>query len=132
MNNNQKKYFHINSSTSTDQIFALLDTVQSDNKNEFDKLMKDSDTDFIAPEKIKLTGNPYNLSVVTPEIIVYVVAERSTHTKEIDTNKKKKQARRKYLDHMNTSIILIVEFPTNSIKVLQLSISMNKLLIFML
>ena len=66
-----------------------MDNVQSDNKNEFDKLMKDSDTDFIAPEKIKLTGNPYNLSVVIPEIIVYVAAERSTHTKEIDTNKKR-------------------------------------------
>ena len=51
MNNNQKKYFHIDSGTSTDQIFALFDIVQSDKKNEFEELINDSDTDFIAPEK---------------------------------------------------------------------------------
>lgn len=89
MNNNQKKYFHIDSGTSTDQIFALFDIVQSGNKNKFDELINDSDTDFIAPEKIKLTGNPYNVSVVIPEVIVYVVAEGSTHTKEIETHKKR-------------------------------------------
>ena len=33
MNNNRKSCFHIDSGTSTDQIFALLDTVQSDNED---------------------------------------------------------------------------------------------------
>ena len=39
-----KKIFHFDKGTPMDQIFALLDTVQSDNKNDIDKLMNDSDT----------------------------------------------------------------------------------------
>ena len=48
MNNNRKRYFHIDSGTSTEQIFALLDTAQRDNKD--DELMNDSDKEFLAPE----------------------------------------------------------------------------------
>ena len=73
-----------------DQIFMLLDTVQSDNKNENDKLMNDSDTEFIAPEEIELTGNPKNASVLAPEANVHVVDKGTTHTKELETNKTKK------------------------------------------
>ena len=51
MKNNRKKYFHIDSGTSTDQIFALLNTVQSDNEDEIGKLMDDSDMKFIASER---------------------------------------------------------------------------------
>ena len=82
-----------------DQIFMLLDTVQSDNKNENDKLMNDSDTEFIAPEEIELTGNPENASVLAPEANVHVVDKGTTHTKELETNKTKKN-RRKYTTHM--------------------------------
>ena len=41
-----------------DQIFAFLDTVQSDNENEIEELMNDSGTEFIAPEEIEPTDNP--------------------------------------------------------------------------
>ena len=41
----------------------LLDTVQKDNENEADKLINDSDTEFIAPEEIKPTGNPENAPI---------------------------------------------------------------------
>ena len=44
MNNNRKRYFHIDSGTPTEQIFALLDTAQRDNKD--DELMNDSDKEF--------------------------------------------------------------------------------------
>ena len=57
MSKELKKYFHIHSGTSTDQIFAFLDTAQSDNKDKIHKLMNDSDTKFLAPEEIKLTDN---------------------------------------------------------------------------
>ena len=76
-----------------DQIFALLDTVQSANENEIDKLMNDSDTEFIAPEEIGLTGNPDNTSVVTPAANVHVVGKGTTHTKQDE------KARRKYTNH---------------------------------
>ena len=67
MNNNRKIYFHIDSGTSTDQTFALLDTVQSNNEDKIDELMNDFDTEFIASEEIKLTDNPANTSVLTSE-----------------------------------------------------------------
>ena len=54
MNNNRKIYFHIDSGTSMDQIFALLDAVQSDNKDETNELMNDFDMEFIDSEVIKL------------------------------------------------------------------------------
>ena len=37
------------------QVFTLLDDVQGNNVDEIDELMNDFDTEFIAPEEIKLT-----------------------------------------------------------------------------
>ena len=75
------------SSTLTDQIFMLLDTAQSDNKDEIKELMNDSATKFIAPEEIELTGNPDNASVLTPDANVHVVHEGTTHN---EINEKRK------------------------------------------
>ena len=79
MNNNPKRYFHIDSGISTDQIFTLLYTVQSDDEDKMDESMNDSDTEFIAPEDIQLTDNRENGSVLTPEVNVHVVNEMTTH-----------------------------------------------------
>ena len=68
----------------------LLDTAQSDNKDEIKELMNDSATKFIAPEEIELTGNPDNASVLTPDANVHVVHEGTTHTKELEINEKRK------------------------------------------
>ena len=38
-----------------DQIFGILDTVQSDKEDEMDELMNDFDTEFITLEEIELT-----------------------------------------------------------------------------
>ena len=38
-----------------DQIFGILDTVQSDKEDEIDELMNDFDTEFITLEEIELT-----------------------------------------------------------------------------
>ena len=73
INNNQKRLFHIDSDTSTDQGFTLLDAVQSDNEDEIDKLMNDFDTKFRAPEEIELTDNPDNTSSFKLEVNVHVV-----------------------------------------------------------
>ena len=79
MNDNWKRYFYIDSNPSTDQVFMLLDAVKSDNEDEFDKLMNDFDTEFIAPEEIELTDNPGNLSALTLEASVHVVDQGTTH-----------------------------------------------------
>ena len=41
MNNNQKRHFHIDSDSSTYQIFMLMNAVRSDNEDEIDELMND-------------------------------------------------------------------------------------------
>ena len=56
-----------------DQVFTLLDAVHSDNENEKHELIKDSDTEIIAPEEIELTDNPGNESVLTLEPNVHFV-----------------------------------------------------------
>ena len=54
MNNNPKRHFDIDSAVSTGQLFTLLDAVQSNNQDDIDKLMDDSDMEFIAPEEMNL------------------------------------------------------------------------------
>ena len=81
MNINQKIYFHIGSGTSTDQLFALLETVHSGNKYEIDELMNDSNTQFLVHEEIKLTGNSDNSGLFPPEGNAYVVVEGTTQLK---------------------------------------------------
>ena len=100
MNNNQKRHFHTNSDVSTNQVFTLLDAVWSDNKDEVDKLTNDFDTKFIAPEEIKLIGNPSNMNALTLEANTYVVDQGPTYTKELETNKKRKKNRIKYPNQM--------------------------------
>ena len=48
----RKRYFHIDENASSEQIYSLLDDVESDDKNNIDNLMNDSDTEFIAEEEI--------------------------------------------------------------------------------
>ena len=81
MHNSQKRHFDIDSDASTDQVFTLLDAVQSDNEDEIDQLMNDFDTKFIAPEEMELTDNPGNVSALILEANVHVVDQGTTHTK---------------------------------------------------
>ena len=81
MNNNQKIYFDIDSNASTDQVFTLLDAVQSDNEDEIDKWINDFDSKLIAREEIKLTDNQENVSALILEANVHVVGQGSTRTK---------------------------------------------------
>ena len=57
------------------------------------ELMNDSDAEFIAPKEIKLTDNPECFDTRSKRL--YVVTEGTRPTKELETNK-----RRKNPDHM--------------------------------
>ena len=81
MNNYQNRHFDIGSDASRDQVFLLLDAVQSDNKDETDQLMNDFDTEFIAPEGIKLTDNPGNVRALALEANTHFVDQGTTHNK---------------------------------------------------
>ena len=95
MNNNQKRPFHIDSDASTDQVFTLLDAVQSDNKDEINELMNDFDTECRAPEEIELTDNPGNVSASILEVNIHVVDHGTTHTKKLESNKTRKKSQSK-------------------------------------
>ena len=95
MNNNQKRPFHIDSDASKDQVFTLLDAVQSDNKDEINELMNDFDTECRAPEEIELTDNPGNVSASILEVNIHVVDHGTAHTKKLETNKTRKKSQRK-------------------------------------
>ena len=102
MNNIEKRPFHIDSDASTDQVFTLVDAVQSDNEDEIEELMNGFDTECIPPEEIELTDNPGNASALRLEVSIHVFDQGTTHTKELETNKRRKKARKKYPDHMET------------------------------
>ena len=46
LNNKSKKYVKIDRETGSDEIFALLDQVESDLEDDTDNLMNNSDTNF--------------------------------------------------------------------------------------
>ena len=48
----RKTYFHIHKNASSEQMYDLLDDVESTDENEINSLMNDSDTEFIAEEEI--------------------------------------------------------------------------------
>ena len=79
MNNSWKRYFHVDSDASKNQLFMLLDAVQSDNKDEIEELMNDFDTEFIAPEDIELADNPRNMGALALEANVPLVDQWTTH-----------------------------------------------------
>ena len=63
--------------------------------------MNDCDTEFIAPEEIKLTDNPDNASVLTPEANFHVVAE-GPHIIKNQRQTKREKKLKKYPNHMET------------------------------
>ena len=94
-NNNRKKYFHIDSGTSSDVIFAILDDVMSDEEEDIDNLMNDSDTEFIADENVDLsTNNCAEVSLLTPTANVHIVeSDADSSTEPKNKNKKQKLAK---------------------------------------
>ena len=48
--NGRKRYFHIHKSASSEQIYALLDDVESAGEDDIDNLMNNYGTEFIAEE----------------------------------------------------------------------------------
>ena len=52
LNNKRKKYVRINRNTRSEEIFALLDEVNSDQEEDIEILMNDSVTEFIVDENL--------------------------------------------------------------------------------
>ena len=54
MDNPRKKYYKITEKTRSDDIYAILDEIDSDLDEELDNEMNDSDTEFVVEEDIDL------------------------------------------------------------------------------
>ena len=50
--NKRKAYVKIGAETSSDEIFAILDSIESDNEEDIENLLDDSDTEFVYDESI--------------------------------------------------------------------------------
>ena len=81
--NGRKRYFHIDENASSEQIYGLLDDVETAGKDEIDNLMNDSDTEFIADEEITQAASTQDTSLTIPEANLHVVpSENQSKRKE--------------------------------------------------
>ena len=77
----RKRYFHIDENASSEQIYALLDDVEGDDKNDTDNLINDADTDFIAEEEPTQATSTQDASLTTPEANLHVVPSHNQSRK---------------------------------------------------
>ena len=85
----QKKYVQINNYTSSDQIFALLDNVQSDEEEDIEELTDDSDTEFFANDEDieNIFPDSDNADILTPEARIHIVKDNEIEQGKNSKNK---------------------------------------------
>ena len=72
--NNRKKYIHIDRETGSNEIFAMLDKIDSETESDIENLLEDSNTVYIAEEPI-LDNKEENHQLLTPVAAVHVEGE---------------------------------------------------------
>ena len=97
LNNKRKKYVRIDRNTRSEEIFALLDEVNSDQEEDIDNLMNDSDTEFIVNENLDndIDSDDEPVSVLIPEANIHIVksstAEANVEESNVICEKERKQ-----------------------------------------
>ena len=90
--NGRKRYFHIDKNASSEQIYALLDDVESAGEDDIDNLMNSYGTEFIAEEEIAQAASTQDTSMTTPVANLHVVpSDNQSNKKE---NNKKEELRK--------------------------------------
>ena len=69
--NNRKKYIHIDRETGSNEIYAMLDEIESDTESDIENLLEDSNTQCISEEPIP-NNKEESHRVLTPEATVHV------------------------------------------------------------
>ena len=92
MNNNRNKYVQIKNHTFSDQILALLDNAQSDEEEDIEELMNDSDTVFSANDKDidNIVPDSDNADILTPEASVHIVKDNEKEQRKNSKSKLEK------------------------------------------
>ena len=83
----RKRYFHIDENASSEQIYALLDDVESAEEDDMDNLMNGSGTEFIAEEEITQAASTQDTYLTTPEANLHAVTS-DNQLKKKEKNKK--------------------------------------------
>ena len=76
MDNPRKKYYKITEKTGSDDIYAILDEIDSDLDEELDNEMNDSDTEFVVEEDIDLRPEAATglSNILTPNANIHKVS----------------------------------------------------------
>ena len=78
LKNKRKHCVKIDRDTTSEQVLALLDAVESDEEDKTDNLMNDSDTEFIMEEEIAEEKNENNSNdggdLLVPDANVHIVS----------------------------------------------------------
>ena len=82
----RKRYFYIDENAGSEQIHSLLDDVESDDNNDIDNLMNDSDTEFIAEEEIAQAASTQDTSLTIPKANLHIVPS-DNQSKKREKNK---------------------------------------------
>ena len=83
----RKRYFHIDENASSEQIYALLDDVESADEDDIDNLMNNSYIKFIAEEETAQAASTKDISLTTPEANLHLVPS-DNESKKKKKNKK--------------------------------------------
>ena len=88
--NKRKKYINI-SKSSSEEIYAMLDEVESDLEEDIDQLVNDSDTEFVADEDLpECPPQSSNNNVLTPEANIHILPEAKRKKSFLKRRKKTK------------------------------------------
>ena len=88
LNNKRKKYVRIDRNTRSEEIFALLAEVSSDQEDNIDNLMNDSDAEFIVHKNLDndIDSDDEPLSVLIPEANIHVVKSSTPEANMEESN----------------------------------------------
>ena len=111
--NGRKRYFHIDQNASSEQIYALLDDVESADEDDIDNLMNDSDTALIAEEEITQAASTRDISLTTPEANLHVEASGNHQSKKKEKNTKEELWKWTKKDIKLEQCHLVPEIPPN-------------------
>lgn len=96
LNNKRKHYVKIDRNTTSDQVFALLDAVESDEEDDIENLMNDSDTEFVGNEDEigddKEGENENVHDILVPDANIHLIPN-ATKEKENKINEGKKKSK---------------------------------------
>ena len=101
--NKRKKYIHIDRETGSNQIYAMLDEIESNTKSDIENLLEDSDAEYVSEELIP-DNKEESHRVLTPEATVHVENESLDAERSPSKKLKKKLKKKTYCIEAETNI----------------------------